>query len=201
MAGERRFTRIPPESSGDRVNMGVCLEIAYNGASNTFAVGDTVSLVTSGISGDISYVRADTGTTGIIIVQPDDTTRETNLSVTDGENIQVNAVTYAQAVADSSFDLYTNKTQIVSSDNDLHGQKVDSFGSAYIRFSEGPAQLDAFGKLRSSQSYVIGDYIFNQDLLPGYMQSDTVTGGTVTHDSTAGAALLSTTTSSGSTAE
>jgi hypothetical protein len=201
MAGERRFTRIPPESSGDRINMGVCLEIGYNNASNTFSVGDTVALTTSGIGGDISYVRADTGTTGVIIIQPDQTTRETGLTVTDGEAIQVNAVTIAQAVAATSFDLYTNKTQIVSGDNDLYSQTVDKFGAAHVRFSEGPAQLDAFGKLRTSSSFIVGDYIFNQDLLPGYMTQTVATGGTITHDSTAGAALLSTTTTSGSSAD
>jgi len=201
MAGERRFTRIPPESSGDRINMGVCLEVKYNGKTTSFSVGDTVDLTTSGISGDVSYVREDTGTAGVIVIQLDDTSRETNLVVTDGENIQVSAVTYATAVAAGSHDLYTNKNIVVSEDNDQYGQKVDRFGAAHMRFTEGPAQLDAFGKLRTSQSYVIGDYIFTSDLLPGYMTPTTATGGTVTHDDTAGCALLSTTTSADSSAD
>lgn len=199
MAGERRFTRIPPESSGDRVGMNAFLEVPYSGATGTFFIGDTVSFVTSGLGGVVAYVRVDTGTTGIILLDLDDSSRENNTVATATENIQVNAVTIAQA-ASIGTEIFVPKFNLASGDNPVRLQKVDAFGSAQVRFADGPAQLDSFGKLRTSQTTVMGEYTFVNGLDPMHMGVDTVSGGTITHDATAGHAVVSTTTASGSTA-
>ena len=200
MAGERRFTRIPPESSGDRVGMNAFLEVGYSGATGTFSIGDTVSFVTSGLGGQIAYVRVDSGTTGIIVIDLDNSSRENNTFATATENIQVNAVTIAQA-ADTGIELYIPKYNLASGDNPLRLQKVDALGAANMRFTEGPAQLDAFGKLRTSQSLAVGEYTFVRDLDTSHMGQSTVSGGTITHDATAGHAVVATTTASGSMSE
>ena len=196
MAGERRFTRIPPESSGDRVGMNCFLEIAYTGATGTFNVGDVVDGVSSGVSGVVSYARADTGTTGIIVIDLSRASRENNTFATVGENLQVDAVTIAQSDT-VGIEIYIPKYNLASGDNPTRLQTVDEQGAAQIRFSEGPAQLDAFGKLRTSESYVAGGYNFSGGL-SGDFTSETATGGTVTHDATAGHIVLDATTSSGS---
>ena len=196
MAGERRFTRIPPESSGDRVGMNAFIEVGYTGATGAFSIGDTVNFVTSGLGGEIAYVRVDTGTTGIIVIDLDADSRENNLVATVAENIQVDAVTIAQA-ATAGIEVYLPKYNLASGTNPLNLQEVDAFGSGHIRFSEGPAQLDAFGKLRISESTVIGNYSFQAGLGIDFTP-ETSTGGTVTHDATAAHAVLNTTTTSGS---
>ena len=199
MAGERRFTRIPPESSGDRVGMNAFLDVLYTGATGTFNVGDTVAFVSSGLGGQISYVRADTGTTGLITIDLDNDSRENNTVATVTENIQVDGVTIAQA-ADTGTELYLPKYNLASGDNPVRLQNVDEQGQAYMRFGDGPAQLDSFGKLRVSETTVQGEYTFVSDLNPKHMGTEVASGGTVTHDATAGHAVIATTTTSGSSA-
>lgn len=198
MAGERRFTRIPPESSGDRVAMGVSIEVPYVSANASFSQGDSVVFGASGFTGEVAFVRADSANAGIILVYPNAYTRENNILPTTGETIAAEGTNIALA-ANGSVEIYTPKYQLVSNDNQQHGQKVDSQGAAHMRFSEGPAQLDSFGKLRVSESTVVGDYTFAGGL-GTYFTPVTATGGTVTHDSTAGHAIIATTTASGSSA-
>lgn len=199
MAGERRYTRIPPESTGDRVGMNAFVDVLYNSATSTFAVGDAVNFVTSGLSGIIAYVRDDGGNAGLITIDLDQSSRENNTIATLTENIQVDGITIAQA-ADTGTEVYLPKYNLASGDNPVRLQLVDEQGSAHMRFSEGPAQLDSFGKLRTSQTTVMGEYTFIRNLDPMHMGTEVLTGGTVTHDATAGHAVLATTTTSGSSA-
>jgi len=200
MAGERRYTRIPPESSGDRVSMSMFLEVGYQSANAQFFEGDLVTFGTSGIEGTVAFVRADTANAGIILLDIDDTSRENNVIPTTGETISI-AGQAAALASNSYYDIYQNKFTLASGENPQNVQLVDNDGAAYMRFTEGPAQLDAFGRLRASQPTIVGHYTFTRELSPIDVLPEITGSATISHDANAGAVLLSCTTASGDVAQ
>jgi hypothetical protein len=88
MAGERRFTRIPPEGTGDRIRVQHSIDILYNSRTGVLTQGDTVFFDASTISGTIIRVREDTATSGLISINLDSANRDKNTLPQQGENIQ-----------------------------------------------------------------------------------------------------------------
>ena len=166
MAGEKRYTRIPPESTGDRVYMIHTAEIEFkNGGqspsatygNHTWQIGDRYDVAGFGkvhIHG--VYDRNDG--TGILAVHYSQTDKfENNEPATDAlisfEGTNVGQVSVA-------YDVYVPANNIMGYDNPEFGLNVDPQGSAQITFAEGEPQLDAWGKLRTSGATKLGDYVF-----------------------------------------
>ena len=169
MAGEKRFTRIPPESTGDRVWMVAAAQVGFEGQSDPnyqWQIGSTYTI--SGNGGPTMMVHVhgvnDEGTTGSLSVHYSKSDVYNNVvpiagqSVTDPDGITVIATTTTPIN-----DVYIPGQNIVGYDNPDFGLDVDNTGSANIRFAEGLPQLDAWGKLRVSGGTQLGDYVFGQE--------------------------------------
>jgi hypothetical protein len=201
MAGERLFTRIPPASTGPRINYKHTAMVPYTNRTGTFVIGERVSLGTSGFTMHVHGVDALTATTGYLQVHYSKSAVFNNLSPQPSENIVYDGVTIAQVHPTFEIrDLYINTNHITSYDNPEYGLWVDKFGSAQVTFAEGQPQLDAFGKLRVSQGTLLGEYVFANGLMPEAFSSTLVNGGTVTWDANKRAATLSVGTTSGALA-
>ena len=169
MAGEKRFTRIPPESTGDRVWMVAAAQVGFEGQSDPTYQWQIGSMYTiSGGGGPTMTVHLhgvnDEGTTGALAVHYSKSDVYNNVvpiagqSVTDPDGVTVVATTTTPIN-----DVYIPGQNIIGYDNPEFGLDVDITGSANIRFAEGLPQLDAWGKLRVSGGTQLGDYVFGQE--------------------------------------
>lgn len=62
--GDRKFTRIPPESTGDRMHVHAHYQVNYNNKTGAFFIDDIVAGGTSGFTGRIVQITESTLTTG-----------------------------------------------------------------------------------------------------------------------------------------
>jgi hypothetical protein len=189
--GDRKFTRIPPESTGDRIQVHHAYTIPYNNKVGDFYIGDIVTGTTSTISGTITAIKESSGTAGIIWIHPLDSSDDKD--TVSGENLQVNAVTIATANG-IGYPLFTNTSTTVGWNNSQNGQFVDNQGQAYVRYKDGTMEFDSFGRARVSQLNTLGTYVFNYDILPTQWVGQATGSATATHDATKGALLLTNTT-------
>lgn len=201
MAGERNFTRIPPESTGDRVYMVHTMYLPYDGADANYewAIGDRYYI--NGVGGDsitihVHGVFKDVGaTTGVLSAHIVGQDRFNNLIPINNQDIREESFTgtiRAQVngtinVTNAFHDLYVPTTNIMGYDNPEHGLDIDVRGSANVRFAEGQPQLDAWGKLRTSGATLLGDYVFSNEqvLTENYSLVQTRINGGVPSDTTA----------------
>jgi hypothetical protein len=190
MAGERTFLQVPPDSTGKRVRMTHTAEIFYNNNDGyAFHVGERYYTT---FSDNATYyvhvhgVHAINSSTGVLEVHYAKAAKMNNLTPTVGANlVDEDGVTVLAAQVESFRDIYINSNHIIGYDNPEYGVDVDSTGSMNIRFSEGLPQLDAFGKLRTSGSTILGDYVFSENTLPQYFTSTIWgrgRGSKITHD-------------------
>lgn len=187
MAGERNYLRVPPDSTGKRVRLKHTAQIFYNGLQNNhvWKVGEMYRTTFSDSAVYMVHVhghRALTADTGILEVHYNAAPTYNNLSpnvgapILDPDNSTV--ATVSQAV-----DIFINSQHIIGYDNPENGVDVDATGSMNVRFSEGLPQLDAFGKLRTSGSTILGEYTFSDSQLPVYFSTTKHGSGTLTHNS------------------
>lgn len=199
MAGERKYTRIPPSSTGQRITLEPHALLPYENRTGTFVIDSFVTLGTSNIRAHVHSVFPQTATTGFLGVHYDVTSTFNGVTPTAGENIVYNDVTIATVSSTiSAVDLFTNNSVIVGKNNPDYGMSVDQFGAATVRFTEGAAQLDGFGKLRTAGASLLGEYVFATNFLPQAFSNTIVSGGAITWDGNQRAAILSTTADQGS---
>jgi hypothetical protein len=169
MAGEKRFTRIPPESTGDRVYMIHTAEIEFTdggigGSSpHTFVIGDRYDI--QDFPGNFVHVHGvfdRQNGTGILAVHYNKTAKYENNVPETGKKIYIRGTTTEVGTVSEAYDVYIPAQNIMGYDNPEYGMDVDITGSANIRFAEGLPQLDAWGKLRVSGATHLGDYVFGQ---------------------------------------
>lgn len=190
-SGDRKYTRIPPESTGDRMQVRHSYAFNYNSKVSPIYLGDEISCISSNFTGEIIAIQELTGTTGIIWVNPDPSSED--IDVVSGENIQVDAVTVANVLG-AGYPVYTNTTHVVGWNNAQNGQYVDSQGQAYVRFRDGALEFDAFGRARVSQLNNLASYIFDYNHLSNLFSAENIGSATVTHNATSGCVLLTNTT-------
>ena len=191
MAGEKRYTRIPPESTGDRVYMIHTAEIEYKNfnligggsTSHTWQIGQMYMISGFGGGGMVHvhgvFDRGDG--TGILAVHYNKTAKFENLTPSPDAIISYDGQSIAQVV--TAYDVYIPANNIMGYDNPEYGMDVDITGSANVRFAEGLPQLDAWGKLRVSGATHIGDYVFGQkEILDNNFSPSQLNGGSVTYD-------------------
>ncbi len=167
MAGEKRYTRIPPESTGDRVYMVHTAEIEFsNGGEDagstygphTWEIGERYTVAGFGLV-HVHGVYDRKNGTGILAVHYNKTAKfENNVPAADAL-ISIDGVTVGQVV--TAYDVYIPTQNIMGFDNPDYGLNVDYLGSANVRFAEGQPQLDAWGKLRTSGATLLGAYVFS----------------------------------------
>jgi hypothetical protein len=201
MAGERKYTRIPPASTGPKINLAHTAWLPYTNLTGgeSFVVNEDYTLATSGIGIKVISVHIATSTTGTIEVLYDFDSEWENLDPSVAENIQrdSDATVMGQVASGTIEDLYYNKNIVASADNPTIGLIVDRTGAANVRFAEGQPQLDAFGKLRVSGATPLGDYVFNSNILPEKFSTWLTGSSTATWESTSNSLLLTNTIASG----
>jgi hypothetical protein len=166
MSGEKRYTRIPPESTGDRVSVIHTAEIAYNNKntinnSHVWMVGERYDI--AGFLGSKVHVHGiyDRGDgTGILAVHYNKTAKMENAVPAVAAKISLGGVDVADVL--EAYDVYIPAQNIMGYDNPEYGLDIDIRGSANVRFAEGQPQLDAWGKLRVSGATQLGNYVFSQ---------------------------------------
>ena len=168
MAGERKYSRIPPESTGDRVSMVHTAEIEFsNGGEDagstygphTWAIGSRYTVAGFGLVHLHGVYDRQNGT-GLLAVHYNKNAKFENTVPDVGALISLDGVTVGQVV--SSYDVYIPAQNIVGYDNPDYGLDIDIRGSANVRFTEGQPQLDAWGKLRVAGATQLGNYVFSQ---------------------------------------
>jgi hypothetical protein len=175
--GHHSFIQTPPDSTGKILSTLVYKTLGYSNGTIDFKVGEKVIGFTSGAIGRIVNVSGTTETGEITVIVDD---ISPSINYTDGENLQVNAVTNAVLV--SSVTVHSQSLSLAGANNPLNQQFVDDRGAAYIRFSEGEQQLDAFGLSRQVSPSQLSQYLFNYDVLPDqFTDSLTGAGAAVSH--------------------
>jgi len=191
---ERRYVRIPPDSSGKRVLLRGSYDLPYTNKVGSFIIGDTISC--SGTNsqtfvGNVVKITETTPTTGFVTLMLDQNTIDAQTAPIAGSDIIQNSTVIAN-VQNEGYDVFSNATTLVSYDDITKGQLVDNQGAAYTRFSEGAPQIDGFGRLKTTSTTTLGDYkfTFNRQSL---LFSEILTGGgTINHSTTTGAVSLET---------
>jgi len=194
----RRYMPILPDSSGRNLRLHHTFELVYSGAASetVFSIGDTVIGETSLVQmtiGEIFQATASAGTLIGILAKG----FEEN-SFTDGENLQVSAITKAQANGVGTA-TYNGANTLMSFDNPTQGVNIDALGQMFIRSAEGPFHLDALGRTQFAPYTAQEDLSFVYDLavLHDRVFQVTVGSGAISTDSVQQAALLSCSTISG----
>lgn len=190
MAGEKRYTRIPPESTGDRVYMIHAAEIHFdnqNDNSYQWKIGSTYTI--SGNGGPTMSVHLhgiqDDGTTGIMSVHYSKSDKLNNVVPISGQTItDPDGLTTVATTTSNIYDLYIPAQNIMGWDNPEYGWNIDRFGSGQVRFGEGPAELSAFNQLRVSNQKLIAEYLFLKDIRPAAFSNALIGTATVTHEPT-----------------
>lgn len=186
-ANDKRFTRVPPESTGDRIHMVHTAEIQFSGGYDNWKIGKRYTI--SGNAGPTMLVHVHgvqgDGVTGHLSChyskqdKYDEVEPIAGQTVTDPDGITVAATVVA------AYDTYIPATNIMGYDNPEYGMDVDITGSANVRFAEGLPQLDAWGKLRTSGATQLGDYVFGQqDILTDNFSATKLAGGYVDFSNT-----------------
>jgi len=176
MAGQRNYLRIPPDSTGKRLAIKHTSKIYYSAkdGNHSWDIDADYTLGTSGIRGVLHDWFEESPTSGyIILVLNEDDKDNDSINPITSESIVYNSTSVATV---SSFhDVYYNITTVTGGHPE-HELQIDYTGSANTRFAEGHPQLDAFGKLRVSNSTIIGEYVFSNDPMPTEFSSSLVGG-------------------------
>lgn len=186
-ANDKRFTRIPPESTGDRIHMVHTAEIQFSGGYNQWKIGKRYTITGNGGPEMLVHVHGvqGDGVTGHISVHYSKQDKYDEVEPIAGQTIlDPDGVTTAGSVV-AAYDTYIPANNIMGYDNPEYGMDVDITGSANVRFAEGLPQLDAWGKLRTSGATPLGQYVFSQEnILTNNFSPSELSGGYVTFSDT-----------------
>ena len=187
------FIRLPVDGNGTRLHTNPFIELAYDGGTVDFEVDDVVDGALSSTSATVVSVTGTTAT-GTLLLLPVD---PAITLFTDDEVLNVGGTPHA--VADGiGTTIHGQAMHISSVDDPRNVLKVDSRGSSFARFTDGPQLIDVMGKSQISDVVPLGLYNFASDAQTQLVQQETVTGGTITYDSDDHSVLLTNTTTSGS---
>jgi hypothetical protein len=176
MAGERKYTRIPPESTGDRIYMVHTAIINYDGkdVSHTWKVGDRYTISGNGgqtFTFHLHGVYEINSTTGRLYVHYSEQAREEGYVASNDQSIQYDTdndgnLDVVATVSFDATDLYIPTQNIMGYDNPEYGLNIDLFGSAQVTFKEGPPQATGMGLLKVSDPLLLASYDFSKSNLP-----------------------------------
>ena len=190
MAGEKRFTRIPPESTGDRVYMIHTAEIEYKTfnsvaggtTDHVWQIGERYDITNFGGNGKVHVHGVfDRGNgTGILAVHYNKTAKFENFEPAQNENISFEDEGVVAQVQ-SWYDVYIPAQNIMGYDNPEYGWDIDRFGSGRVTFFEGNPQLTGMGSLKTNDAQILASYDFSKSNLPGEFVSSREGGSGVSN--------------------
>ena len=200
MAGERKYTRIPPESTGDRVYMIHTAEINYDGKdpSHVWQIGERYTI--TGNSGDTFTVHVHgayeaTSTTGRLAVHYSEEAKEKGWVASDDQSIQYDTddddvLETVATVNTDAYDIYIPAQNIMGYDNPEYGWDIDRFGSGQVTFADGAPELTEFGELRTSEKTLLAQYMFTKSRLASEFSNALIGAGSLAHEDGFGAVRL-----------
>lgn len=176
MAGEKKYTRIPPESTGDRVYMIHTAEINYDGKDPTHVWQVGAMYTVTGNGGDtftfhLHGVYEPTSTTGRLSVHYSEAAKEEGYVASNDQSIQIDTdnddiLETVATVNTDAYDIYIPAQNIMGHDNPEYGLNVDRFGAADVTFTDGAPEITAFGKLRVNEPRTLAIYDFTHGKMP-----------------------------------
>ena len=134
------FIRLPPDSTGKRVQARRFAHITYGGGTLVFSPRQRI---TGSNSGADAFIEKVTGSTVSGVIQV--VYFEESPSFEVGETISTNSTPHATVTA--VIDSFIQKGVIADADFSDQLLHVDAYGSAFTRFVDGSPRLDAFGRL------------------------------------------------------
>lgn len=200
MAGERKYTRIPPESTGDRVYMIHTAELRYDAkdTNHTWKVGDRYYLsgasdTNNNFSIHVHGVVEETSTTGVLSIHYQGSAKHAGYTPENDQYIRKDSISgdIVATVNGAPYDIYIPAQNIMGWDNPEYGWNIDRFGAGNVRFSEGPAEVTSFGSLRTSQAKLLGQYNFDKSALLTEFANTLAGSGDVQHDAANGYVIQS----------
>jgi len=162
------YIQVPPDSTGKKVGHVTIIEVDYTGGTIDFVIGDTVTGATSGLTGTVIKVDGTTAAGEVYLAL----TGESPIATTNGENLRVEGVTYAQA-SGTGAPWYNPTVTIVDHENAFRGVNVTSDGEMLMSPAEGPFGFDSFGNLSVSQENYLGLYHYEYGIDYGLMNPQT----------------------------
>lgn len=170
------YFRLPPDGAGKELFANMYWQVQYSNATYDFVVGDIVSGQTSLSEGEVINVNPTDATTGYISLIPQDAT---GTGFTVGETIVHASVGVAIVVAVTV--RYIQDFIQVGKNNPRFGQHIDKDGAAFVRFTEGAQQLDAYGQSRMATPDVFQCFDFKYGLETESFFSQSAGSTTITH--------------------
>ena len=176
MAGERKYTRIPPESTGDRVYMIHTAEIPYSAkdVSHVWQIGSRYTITGNGgntFTAHVHGVYEQSSTAGKLAVHYNATAKNENYLAQAGQSIKLDTdgddvLDTVATVSADAYDVYIPAQNIMGWDNPEYGWNIDRFGSGFMTFAEGPPQITGMGSLRVNDPLLLAAYDFSISSLP-----------------------------------
>lgn len=156
--------RLPPDSTGKRLATIPYYEVAVSNVTHEFFRGDYVTGADSGAVMEVAHwFPAGGGISGILFLIHE----EGPTVFTQGENLlHGNPLVPSAVVTSGTTEHHVQGLQLLGRNSPFHGQNVDRKGAAYVRFTEGEQQLDAYGLTRIAQPQIIAAYNFTYDEEP-----------------------------------
>jgi len=196
MAGERRFTRIPPESSGDRIKMKHTVVIPFDqkDQNHNWIIGGIYTIDGNfGNTFSVEILGYDQGGDlyqGVLYARYDSNNEYINNDAEDDQNIKNPDGNIVAYVNGTPYATYINTTHIVGDNNPEYAANVDRFGGLYTRFTEGAPEVSAWGKIRQIEPKLIASWDFSKQFYPDQFANSIEGTGTVDWDADIGAVKL-----------
>lgn len=190
------YIRVPADSTGKRIRHLEMLDLKVTSVLidlNTLDEDDVITGLTSGTTAKYKSHSTDEGITYIYVVNPTG-------DFTDTELLQVNAVTIA-TVSGTPTLKYSQSGIITDHDNPGQALSISKKGAAYVRFTDGAMNFDAFGGAQFSETIPIKAYTFlyGDDNTDVFWDQE-IGAGTVTASAETSQLILSVDSTSGSRA-
>ena len=196
-ADDRKFMQVMPESTGDRVAMFHSFDIEINSQQNESLVvaGKTLIGVTSTTQAKVVGYWDDPDNAGEAVIYTILDPGYEQKTFSAGETVNIDGQPVGVVV--TAYCRYVPVSTLVSGDNPLYRQLIDSEGAAYVRHAEGSPQFDAFGKMQISQATIVSEHILQYGIHADAF-TDTVVGtASIVHQPNHSGALLSVDAASG----
>ena len=173
---DNTYIQIPPDSSGKRIRSFKTYDLTVSNVDvtiiNKLKSGD---VITGDVSGaNVIYLSRYAGGS-LLYITGDNITGTFQTS----ENISTQYGSLCTFVAIT--ENYTQNYTQIDSDNPSNNQKIDEYGSSYVRFLDGNLSLSGDGELYTSNQRVIKNYDFTYTENNDYFYDNLLNGGSISY--------------------
>jgi hypothetical protein len=156
---EFNYTQLPPDGTGKKITAISTVEFEFTYTDTyVFSIGDNITIGGTTFDGNIIKVK---GNEVYVALN----------KYVDATTISGGSIVNHDGAPVATFDVLkeninTQSVALIGANNPLNGVAVDEAGAMYMRFAGGSMSYDAFGKLQSSQSTTIREYLPVANIMP-----------------------------------